>query len=68
MKLVIFGSTGMGGRAVLAEALERGYDVTVLARSHTSAANIPQGAQVVFGDALDPAAIDQALVGADAVI
>jgi uncharacterized protein YbjT (DUF2867 family) len=68
MKLVIFGSTGMGGDAVVAKALERGYDVTVLARSETSAGKVRSGARVVLGDALDPEAIDRALIGADAVV
>jgi nucleoside-diphosphate-sugar epimerase len=68
MKLVIFGSTGMGGKAVLAKAIERGYDVTILARSEASAARAPEGTHVVRGDALDRAAIREALKGTDAVV
>ncbi|MFE5475730.1 NAD(P)-dependent oxidoreductase [Nocardia sp. NPDC056541] len=68
MKLVVFGSTGMGGSAVVAKALERGHDVTVLARSATSADKAPHGVRVVRGDALDPAAVERALDGTDAVI
>ncbi|TCJ97480.1 putative NADH-flavin reductase [Nocardia alba] len=68
MKLVVFGSTGMGGSAAVAAGLERGHDVTVLARSQASADKAPPGVRVVRGDALDPAAVARTLDGADAVI
>lgn len=64
MKLVLFGSTGMMGKAVLAAALARGHDVTILVRS----AKAGSGARVVVGDALDPMAIRETVKGADAVI
>lgn len=68
MRIVIFGSTGMGGKAALASAIGRGHDVTVLARSEAAAAKAPQGTRIVLGDALDPAAVREALKGADAVV
>ncbi|MFT4261808.1 MAG: NAD(P)H-binding protein [Nocardioides sp.] len=68
MRLAIFGSTGMGGGAAVAKALDRGLEVTVLARSEASAAKAPPGVRVVRGDALDPVAIAEALDGVDAVI
>ncbi|MFD4356204.1 NAD(P)-dependent oxidoreductase [Nocardia sp. NPDC058518] len=68
MKLVVFGSTGTGGSAVVTKVLERGHDVTVLARSQASADKAPHGVRVVRGDAVDPAAIERTLDGADAVI
>lgn len=68
MRIAIFGSTGMAGKAVLASAVGRGHDVTVLARSGAAAAKAPNGTRVVRGDALDPAAVGEALGGADAVV
>lgn len=68
MKLALFGSTGPSGKAVLAEALRRGHQVTVLARNP---ARLPQGQatiRVVQGDARDPAAVTEALSGAEAVV
>ncbi len=68
MNLVVLGSTGKGGRAVLARALERGHRVAVLARSQASADQALAGATVVRGDARDPSAIGEVLQGADAVV
>lgn len=65
MKLALFGSTGMMGKAVLSAALARGHDVTLLARSAKTAGS---GARVVVGDALDPKAIRETIKGADAII
>jgi uncharacterized protein YbjT (DUF2867 family) len=65
VKLALFGSTGMMGKAVLAAALARGHDVTILIRSATTAGS---GVRVVVGDALDPKAIREAIKGADAVV
>lgn len=65
MKLALFGSTGMMGNAVLAAALARGHDVTILRRSAKAEGS---SARVVVGDALDPMAIREAIKGADAVI
>ena len=35
MKIVIFGATGIVGKAVVNEALSKGYDVSVLTRDAT---------------------------------
>jgi putative NADH-flavin reductase len=65
MKLALFGSTGMMGKAVLAAALARGHDVTILVRSAKASGS---GVRVVVGDARDPKAIRETIKGADAVI
>lgn len=65
MKLALFGSTGMLGKAVLAKAIARGHEVTLLARSPPTA---PGGVRVVVGDARDPSAVRDALRGVDAVV
>ena len=68
MKLAIFGSTGMCGKAVLAKAVLRGYEVTVLDRLAERAARSPKTIRVVVGDALDPNAVRDTIKGADAVV
>lgn len=65
MKLALFGSTGMMGKAVLSAALIRGHDVTILVRSAKAAGS---GARAVVGDALDPKAIRETIKGADAIV
>ncbi|XP_026577255.1 flavin reductase (NADPH) [Pseudonaja textilis] len=67
-KIVIFGATGMTGLATLAQALEAGYQVTVLIRDPVRLPPELQPAQVVVGDVLNPADVDRAVRGQDAVI
>jgi uncharacterized protein YbjT (DUF2867 family) len=68
MKIALFGSTGMAGKALLRKALERGHDVTLLLRSGAPAAALPATVRVVIGDALDTLVVGQALHGVEAVI
>ncbi|HUR24921.1 MAG TPA: NAD(P)H-binding protein [Candidatus Thermoplasmatota archaeon] len=69
MRLTIFGATGRTGRHAVRAALEAGHKVVVLARDP---AKVPtewgQRVRVVKGDATDPAAVKDAVAGADAVI
>src|SRR5918997_3699977 len=69
MKIAIFGAAGKVGRHLLDQALERGDEVSVLVRD-TSKLTIQrhEGLKVVEGDVLDPGAVDQAVVGTDAVV
>ena len=67
MKIALIGATGFVGTQVLAELLQRGHQVTVLAR--TPAKLAPQaGLTVVQADALDAAQVAQAVTGVDAVV
>ncbi|WP_152048628.1 NAD(P)-dependent oxidoreductase [Aureimonas psammosilenae] len=66
-KLLVLGATGGTGRHIVRQAVEQGYDVTVLARSAEKASKL-NGATIVVGDALDPAAVRRSLEGRDAVI
>lgn len=68
MKITLFGSTGMGGKAVLRKAVERGHEVTVLMRSSPVAGTVPDCVRVIIGDARDGKAVSKALDGAEAVI
>ncbi|MEI4482643.1 MULTISPECIES: NAD(P)-dependent oxidoreductase [unclassified Phyllobacterium] len=66
-KIVILGATGPTGRHIVAQAVARGYDVTVLVRSPEKAAEL-KGANIVVGDARDEKALRQTIKGRDAVI
>jgi uncharacterized protein YbjT (DUF2867 family) len=66
-KILILGATGPTGRHIVSQAVNRGYDVTVLVRSPEKAADM-KGAKIVVGDARDEKALRQAVKGRDAVI
>lgn len=67
MKLAIFGATGSIGKVVLAEALQRGHEVTVLARTPGKLEAHPS-LRVVQGDALDAEAVERAIIGQESVL
>lgn len=66
-KITVFGATGGVGRLVVAQAVAAGYGVTAAVRNP---AGLPAGVHVVTVDlaAADPAAVDRAVDGADAVL
>jgi uncharacterized protein YbjT (DUF2867 family) len=66
-KILVLGATGGTGRSIVSQALARGYDVTVLARSAEKAGDL-KGAQLVIGDARDEATLRRALEGREAVV
>ncbi len=78
MKVLIFGATGATGRCLIEQALVLGYEITAFARNPSA---IPQGGlrnalalqherrlSVVRGDVVEPASVDAAMVGQDAVL
>ena len=65
-RLAVFGATGYTGSHVVAEAVNRGLDVTALVRRAN--ADLPEGVTTVIGDATDASARAEALAGADAVL
>ena len=68
MNIAIFGATGIVGKAIVNEALQKGHRVTVLTRH---AENISVGnanMKVVEGNVTDRATVDSVLKGQDAVI
>lgn len=68
MKLLVLGATGGTGREVVRQAIERGHEVTVLAR-RPDALPARERLRVVPGDATrDDAAMAEALAGQDAVV
>jgi putative NADH-flavin reductase len=67
MKIALIGATGFVGAPLLEELLQRGHQVTVLARKPGKLAPRP-GLSVVQADAQDAAQVRQAVAGHDAVL
>lgn len=69
MHIAILGATGRTGAHALTTALGRGHQVSVLVRD---AAKLPGDlagrVRVVVGDSTDPAALEELLAGAEAVV
>ncbi|WP_299034719.1 NAD-dependent epimerase/dehydratase family protein [uncultured Pseudokineococcus sp.] len=62
MRLLVLGGTRFVGRAVVADALARGWDVTALHRGVTG--QLPPEVTVLHADRTDGAALEAALAGA----
>lgn len=67
MKIALIGATGFVGRAVLAELLQRGHQVTALLRDPAKLEARP-GLNTVAADAYDANAVATAVHGHDAVV
>jgi uncharacterized protein YbjT (DUF2867 family) len=67
MKILVLGATGATGRLIVGMAVAKGYEVVALVRSKAKAADLA-GAELIEGDARDPAALARAIAGCDAVI
>lgn len=68
MKLIVFGSTGTVGRKLVEQALEEGHTVTAFARDSAKLDIEHVSLRFAQGDALDPAAVEEAVEGHDAVL
>jgi putative NADH-flavin reductase len=69
MKLLVFGSTGGTGQELLKQALDQGHSVVAYARNPAKIDDIKHtGLQVVRGDVLDPAVVESAIAGQEAVL
>lgn len=66
MKILVLGGTGTVGSAVVRELLARGEQVRVLTRD-AAKARLPEGAEAVEGDLLDPKTARSAFRGMDGV-
>jgi putative NADH-flavin reductase len=66
--LLVLGATGRTGRQLVAQALERGYEVTALARDPSRMTLSHPRLKVVRGDVLDAASVDEAMIGQEAVL
>jgi putative NADH-flavin reductase len=68
MRFAIFGSTGPTGRALVSQALDKGHDVTAVARDPAGVDATPVRLRVVRADVLDRSSFDGVLSGVDAVL
>jgi uncharacterized protein (TIGR01777 family) len=64
----VTGATGLIGRALCAELLRRGDEVTALTRSRDAARKLPAGATAVVADPTVPGAWQETLARADACV
>ncbi|MCI0460915.1 MAG: SDR family oxidoreductase [Gemmataceae bacterium] len=67
MNLLVIGATGGTGQQLTAQGLGRGHRVTALVR-RLPAAGPPPGLTYARGDVLDPASLDRAVPGHEAVL
>ncbi len=68
MKVAIFGATGPTGQQLVKQALQKGYNVTVLARNPSKIANENKNLTVIKGDALSYEDVEKTVKGQDAVL
>jgi putative NADH-flavin reductase len=68
VKLTIFAATGGIGRQLLEQAIAAGHDVTAVARNPQSLADAAARAVAADLSSADPAALQPAVAGADAVL
>lgn len=68
MKLLVFGATGGTGRQLVQQALAQGHVVTAFARDPAKVTPPHDNLSVVKGDILEPATVDAAVAGQDAVV
>ncbi|MEM6614569.1 MAG: SDR family oxidoreductase [Cyanobacteria bacterium P01_C01_bin.72] len=68
MKLVIFGSTGSIGSHVVEQALEQGHTITAFVRNPDKLNLQHPNLQIFTGDVMNPAAVEQAVIGHEAAI
>ena len=68
MKVVIIGSTGATGLALVQQALDRGHHVVAFARNPAAISITHDRLEVVQGDVLDSHVLQRAVRGADAAI
>ncbi|HET9494871.1 MAG TPA: SDR family oxidoreductase [Chloroflexia bacterium] len=68
MKVAVFGATGTIGRQLIEQALEQGHTVTAFVRDSAKLDIKSPYLKVVQGDVLDPASVEKAVQGQDAVL
>ena len=68
MRIVVFGAGGRVGTRTVAEALERGHEVTAVVRDPEAHDLHGDGLTVVAGDATDPASVAEVAAGHDLAI
>jgi putative NADH-flavin reductase len=67
MKIALIGATGFVGSAILKEALDRGHEVTAIARNPEKI-NVQNNLTIVKGDVMDSDNLAKVLKGNDVVV
>ena len=68
MKIVVFGATGIVGKAVVDEALRKGHEVTVLTRDARKVTTRHEHLHIVEGNVSDKNVVRTVLKGQEAVV
>ncbi|MDA1358989.1 NAD(P)H-binding protein [Glycomyces luteolus] len=68
MRIGVFGATGAIGGQIVAEAVERGHEVTAFTRDPDRFGPVADGVAWQVADALDPASIAASIGGLDVVV
>lgn len=68
MKIAVFGGAGLTGSATIDLAVQRGHQIRALVRETTPAPRPRENVDIVRGDALDPRAVEDTILGADVVV
>jgi len=68
MKLTIFGASSTTGKLLVEKALAEGHDVTAFVRDVSRLEITNEKLKVMIGDALNPAHVEDAVKGSDAVL
>ena len=68
MKIAVFGATGGTGRSLVEQALERGHEVSAVARDPAAFPYSSDRLTVLRGNALDADSVEGAVEGQDAVL
>ena len=68
MRLTILGATGGTGRRLLERAIAEGHEVTAFVRNPSRMTAHHERLEVVVGDVFDPAAVEGAVAGREAVV
>jgi uncharacterized protein YbjT (DUF2867 family) len=67
-KIIVFGASGNTGKLVVGQALEAGYQVTVVVRNPDAFKLSNKNLEIIKGDVLRPTTFEDAVKGKDAVI
>ena len=68
MNILVFGASGKTGKLVVEQALAAGHTVTAFVRDSSKLTLSHSNLKVIKGDVLDPASVEGAMAGIDAVI